>query len=134
MSEKNKQKIYFSLGLLFLLIIVIKYSIIEPNKLDNNYRYTIGEITKKGVDAEGAFFADIEYYINHKKYSNSFSIQMEENKNYLIGAKYFIKYYPVNPDNATVELDLVVPKSITLVPPDGWKELPIDKDTNLYQK
>lgn len=127
MEINDKKSIFYFLLLVPLIIISIKCcSTIGSNKLEDNYRYTVAEITKTGITAEGAFFADIVYRVQNKEYSDFVFLKMEESAKYQVGDKYFIKYYPVDPYNSEVELNLVVPKSIKSVPPDGWKELPIN--------
>lgn len=126
-NEKNKPIILVIIGVVCFCYLYVK-CVHEPRKLESNHRYTICKIRNIENDAEGGRSADISYYVNGKCCFSSISLDDTKPIQPKINQRYFIKYYPLDPNIFKVDLDYIISDSIQLNEPmDGWKELPIKK-------
>ena len=93
-------------------------------KLECSHRYTIATISKFDFPADGGECAEILYYINNKGYNSIIGLSSEDKLHYKIGTRFFIEYYPNDPNTSALVLDKIVPDTLLNVPANGWKSIP----------
>jgi hypothetical protein len=108
--------------LMFLVIVIIGiYLYLRQNKLENNHRYSIGTVTHFEAQ-RGSFGVDFKYKISDIEYNEGSTVNFKYSN--IIGKRFYIKYYPSNPKNSEILLDLPVCDSIKEAPLNGWDKLP----------
>jgi len=121
----NNRKIKFYL-FYFLLSVIIFGAIsgIVDNILDNIYlkresafaisnKITLSTVSKAGTDYHYSFFLKGKWYAGYT------SLPLHRD-----GTKYFIKFYPPNPNRNKATEIIATPEDIKNLPPDGYKQLP----------
>ena len=134
-TESKIEKI-IRIGLLWSLIlgfvtIVYWASFYKPNQLEKNHRYTVGRIFRLRSTAELGMVADFDYYVGKKKYSGSFTLEYVKETTQQVGERYYLKFYPPDPENCYILLEKTVPDSLKeiplndeMIPTEGWKTIP----------
>ncbi len=111
------------LSLIFITYIYRK-SIYEPKILNENHRFTIGQIIKIEFAAEGGRHADFRYYVKEKHYIGSIPLDGTKDIQPKVGQRYFVKYYLLDPTIADLILSDLVPDSLINIPSNGWEIMP----------
>lgn len=115
----KKDFIALILGVIIFISVII-YSILQSEiRLSNHY--TIGTPTSISRG-----FVDFYYYVNHKKYTSSITLEADpEEYPVNINKRYFVKFIKDKPSWGSMCVDKPVPDSIKEAPPEGWIGLPI---------
>jgi len=95
-----------ALGLSYLIFVFI-----PGRELEKNHLYTIATITKFESQSEGSKEAKISYEYKNRNYQGSFPITMGYENKFEVGGRVYINFSPLNPDNAKVEYDIIVPET-----------------------
>jgi hypothetical protein len=115
-------------GLTIVFVLYIyKKSIYEPRILEEKHRFTIGEIIKIEHAAEGGRHANYQYFVKGKFYLNSIALDGTLNTQPIVGQRYFVKYYFLDPTIADLMLSELVSDSLLNVPIEGWEIIPVYK-------
>ncbi|RYY65685.1 MAG: hypothetical protein EOO12_06320 [Chitinophagaceae bacterium] len=80
----------------FLIFLPIKYYVIDANKLDTNYRYTVGEVYSISYPADGGPDAKFRYCVKNAEYKSSIVIDPYE-RELSVGDTILVKYYVPDP-------------------------------------
>ncbi|RYD93390.1 MAG: hypothetical protein EOP50_11210 [Sphingobacteriales bacterium] len=80
----------------FLIFIVIKHYVIEENKIDTNYRYTLGKIYAFNYPVDGGPDAEFRYCVKDVGYKGSIQVNPYERK-LSVGDTILVKYYVPDP-------------------------------------
>ncbi len=109
--------------LLFVTIILIAGKLIVNNKkIVSDSKYTIGLVTE--FDTRGfSYFYYFDYIVNGIQYSG-LATPHSYKPSQVMGKRFYVRYYPPDPDNSEILFDQPVSDSIH-APPDGWEELPL---------
>ena len=121
--KTKKIKLYFFYILLLLSICAVIYGVMD-NVLDNIYlkkefafaisdRISLTTVSKTGTNNKYIFF------LKGKWYSGQTTLPLHRD-----GTKYFIKFYPPNPNRNEATEVIVTPEDIKNLPPDGYNKLP----------
>lgn len=117
-------QVLFGIALIIVfVVIIIKTLIIDPFSLSKNYRYTVCNVKKIVYPVEGSPMADYEFRFGESEFNGTSSFYPYKVK---IDERFFVKFYVKNPQNCQILFDIPVPDSIIDVPAEGWKELPIE--------
>lgn len=133
LHELERKAIIVGIALILLLIFISK-GCREDALLLGNRRYTIGTVTGyKSVKFRYNY--NYEFMVNGKAYTDrsTFSDRHEE----WISKRFFVAYYPNDPDISEVFFYNPVPDSISHAPKNGWEETNvklIDKNINFYER
>ncbi|WP_282036683.1 hypothetical protein [Saccharicrinis aurantiacus] len=114
-------KTIFITGGVIMIILGIKNTIRIERELAEETRFTIGYVIKWYQGAKGKPTVNYSYTIERKNYESSEYIKSGYKKS--VGKRYFLKYYPLNPQNSKLLLDDPVPDWLK-APPNGWAEMP----------
>jgi len=96
----------------------------KEKKLEANHRYTIAVLTRysSSTFGEKLFFS---YDVQGRQIKNRENQSLtKEEFNKLKEFRYYVMYWPQEPDVCVLFLNLPVPDSIKNIPPDGWKKIP----------
>jgi len=108
---------------ILFLSIYIKTQIIDKKRLESNYKFTIAVITYFDGSAEGCPNVNYTFKVNNKLFEQSIGNCGGEYDYINIGDRYYVKYYPKDPMNGDILLDIKVNDTL-IAPVDGWNELP----------
>jgi hypothetical protein len=98
----------------------------EPNKLKEDYRYTIGKIDNVGFPAEGDQMADVKYFVNGKEYNIAVPLDGTKPVQPKVGQRYIVKYHSPDPSISKVDLNSQVSDSAINIPANGWESNPFE--------
>ena len=121
--KTEKIKLLLAIILIILGIVGFFYtiteSILDAYYLKKDFAYTISN--KISYEDYGKGGADMKYtfFLNGKWYAGSSHLALKTD-----GTKYFIKFYPPNPNRNEATEIIATPEDIKNLPPDGYKELP----------
>jgi hypothetical protein len=127
MKIRAEPFIRYSAIIIFSLIFITyiyRKSIYEPKILNENHRFTIGQIIKIEFAAEGGRHADFRYYVKEKHYIGSIALDDTKDIQPKVGQRYFVKYYLSDPTINELILSDLVSDSLIDVPSDGWEIMP----------
>jgi len=116
----SKKQIKWIIISVLLILGLVAMNLYDNYLLKNDYKYTIGEIYEIRGTRSG-YIPHLKYYIKNKEYDAGFRIR-EPDKSY-IGRRFIIKFYPPNPDNCDIFLNMPVPDSIKEAPIMGWDSI-----------
>ena len=121
--KTKKNKLYFNYTIIILTILAVFYSVIET-VLDNNYlnkdsSYAISDKISLTTVGKGGTNKQYTFFLKGKWYAGSTTLPLHRD-----GTKYFIKFYPPNPNRNEATKVLATPEDIKNLPPDGYKKLP----------
>lgn len=118
---KNEKIIAFVLLSIFFFGIYFFWEYLPTRKLKSQHRYTIGKILyiRYGDNDPSA---NVVFYVNSKKYDGYIGTRW--NKEYKIGKRFFISFYPPDPKIFRVLTGENVNDTINFIPKDGWVERP----------
>jgi hypothetical protein len=124
MDSEKSNRIGIGLFIAVLVGIFIKFGIIDHKRLYNNHRFTIATITRIESSDSGGPLADFYYVVMGKKYTGY--LILGNKKDVKVGDRYYIKFYPPNPNTENLIMDKPVPISIRTenAPVEGWATLP----------
>ncbi|MDE3183580.1 MAG: hypothetical protein KGM16_09195 [Bacteroidota bacterium] len=121
--KTEKIKVFIFVTLLILGIVAGFYysinSILDGIYLKNDFAYTISDkisltfVNASGADKQYSFFLKGKWYSGH----TTLSLRRD-------GTKYFIKFYPPNPNRNKATEVIASSEDIKNLPPDGYKKLP----------
>ena len=121
----NNRKIKFYLFYILLSVIIFGAICgIIDNILDNIYlkkesafsisnKVSLTTVSKAGTNNQYTFFLQGKWYAGHT------TLPLRRD-----GTKYFIKFYPPNPNRNKATEIIATPEDIKNLPPDGYKQLP----------
>jgi hypothetical protein len=121
----DKNKIIGISIILIISVFLIRYTI-EKYNIEKHSVFVIGAFVRAEKGVKGATRYIYEYQFNGKKYLKKFSGQVS--KIIQKDSVMFFKILPNSPSVCRQIVEVRVPKCISLssVPKEGWKELPID--------
>lgn len=125
--KNRKIKLNWGVVILFLMLLsLLMYNILRNNQLNNNYKYTVAKVIKIKAAADGGGqIAIFTYNVNSKIYEGSAAISSKTDI-YKVGRKFYIRFYPNNPNNSDLTEILFIDTLIS-IPPSGWDRIPNDK-------
>ncbi|MFD2574670.1 hypothetical protein ACFSUS_28840 [Spirosoma soli] len=99
--------------------------------LDSCHRYSIARaISFSGGGGNAGLTLDYTFVYNNKKYEGGTLLDKgdfyRKGESYFLNRRYFVAFHCGDPSNSKIDLEKAVPDTIVVVPPDGWKELPLD--------
>jgi len=121
----KRERILDIIGISIVLAIFLYWIIMdiyEKKVLKEDYRFTIATIIDRYFPAEGGPDVDYSYYVNNKSYIGSYQSVMKPSVQ--LHKRYYIKFYPKDPNIANILFDMPVPDSIKEAPDEGWEVLP----------
>lgn len=122
-DSSRKTKLILA-GVIFFACVLV-YGIISDIKtridISKEYRYCISYKISFGTPRNrgGGPKKKYTYMVNGKLYWDFTSLTLKED-----GTKYFIKYYPQNPDESIATEIVADSNDVKNMPADGYKELP----------
>jgi len=122
--KTKKFKLYFYYAILILTIAAGFYSVIESilDKiyLKKDFAYTISNRISLGAVGKGSGSnKDYTFFMKGKWYAGSTNLSL-----HIDGTKYFIKFYPPNPERSEATKVIANSEDIKNLPPGGYKNLP----------
>jgi hypothetical protein len=121
--KAEKIKLFITLLLIVLGIVGIFYSIIEsvldPYYLRKDFAYTISDKISLTTVGKGGTNEQYTFFLNGKWYAGNTTLPLRRD-----GTKYFIKFYPPNPDRNNATEVIANSEDIKNLPSDGYKKLP----------
>ncbi len=127
MKIKIEPFIRYTVLIVFLLVFLVYFywkSIEEANILNENHRYTIGQINKIEFGAEGGQDADYIFHVNSIEYKSSEPLDGTKKVQAQVGQRYLIKYCVNNPKISKLMVSNLILDSLEIVPKDGWDSIP----------
>ena len=121
MNNLNVKWIYTLRLCLFCTIIL--FAIWRSCRVSSDIRYTVATTTKLISTPRNHAAIEYTFSVNGKIYTSVGADIKKYNIQYPNG-RYFVKFPYKSPGANEIQWDLPVPNSITIVPKDGWKELP----------
>jgi hypothetical protein len=121
MNNLNVKWIY-TLRLCFFCAIIL-FAIWRSYRVNSDIRYTVATTTKLISTPRNHAAIEYTFSVNDKIYTSVGADIKKYNIQYPNG-RYFVKFPFKSPGANEIQWDLPVPDSITIVPKDGWKELP----------
>ena len=101
-------------------MVIAKY-FINNDTLEENHKYSICTVSRfEGI--KGGFSVGYSFNVLNSEYTVGEIVQVG-NKG-IIGKRYFVMFYPPNPQNSKILIDKPVPDSIKEAPPEGWDKIP----------
>ena len=124
--KNRKIKLNWGVVIIFLMLLsLLMYNILRNNQLNNNYKYTVAKVIKIKAAADGGGQSAIfNYTVDGKLYEGFVPIYFETTIK--IGNKYYIKFYPNNPNNSEIT-EIPYLDTLISIPPSGWDRIPNDK-------
>jgi hypothetical protein len=100
------------------------FSYLPDKKLEKEFKYSIATIFNFDFPADGGEVAEIKYFINNTTYKGVVNMTYDDKVNFKIGTRFFIKYYPKDPNIFTLISDIKISDTITHIPINGWDSIP----------
>jgi hypothetical protein len=120
MSTRQKL-VNWTVAASFIIVMIIWWLYTKKNPDD--YRYTIANVYKLEAVLDGDALAHTTYTINGKEYKGSVS-SYTGSKFLQIGDRIYFMYLIANPEYGEAVSEKLVPDTINVIPPSGWKKLP----------
>ena len=122
--KTERIKVFVFIALLILGIFSLFYgaieSILDAHYLRKDSAYTISNRISLGAVGKGSGSnKKYTFFLKRKWYAGSTNLSLHTD-----GTKYFIKFYPLNPNRNKATEIIATPEDIKNLPPDGYKELP----------
>lgn len=115
-----------ALVMLLMLIFFIVYIIYQHFQISSSFKFTVAEITKIEIIADGGGpIATCTYKVNGKIYNRPAVISNKIDI-FKIGRKFYIKFYTKNPYNSELT-EISFLDTLIAIPPTGWDRIPNDK-------
>ena|ERR1035438_1132640 len=121
MNNLNVKWIY-TLRFCFFCVIIL-FAILRSCMVNHDIRYTVAITTKLLSTPRNHAAIEYTFSVDGKIYTSVGADIKKYNIQYPNG-RYFVKFPFNSPGANEIQWDLPVPNSITIVPKDGWKELP----------
>lgn len=120
---KAKIKSFLAATALILTLIAVLYyfanSILDFICLKKYFAYTISNEVSIGATGKTGTDNNYTFFLNGKWYAGYTKLPLRRN-----GTKYFIKFYPPNPNRNEATTVIADSEDIKNLPPDGYKKLP----------
>lgn len=105
-----KQKLLWLFNIIGFIILIFGLVLLYKQKqlLEDNYKVTIGTVIERQNRRGSSEFIVCEYYVNGERYTKSRQIDYYESENnvkVLLGDKFYVKYYPSDPEIAEIDLE-----------------------------
>ncbi|MBK6481546.1 MAG: hypothetical protein IPG01_00080 [Chitinophagaceae bacterium] len=94
----------------------------NKNQLKTDHRITIANIYEINAVLNGE--PEINYKFNYDGKEFTWSVPTERWREFRIGQRIYVIFYPKNPKNNELIFDVIVPDSIKQIPEKGWLEIP----------
>jgi len=120
----NGKAIVYSFFALICVACFIFFHIIPNRKLEKEHRYTLARVIGFEMPVEGGEMAKIEFFVNNKRYTSSFTIDAYGNKKYKKGDRIYLEFYPQDPSIGHLIFDKIVNDTTEYIPIDGWSRIP----------
>ena len=107
---------------LFVAVFMIAVYVLKQRSNSDlkNKRYTVATITQKELKKNGAVY-HFKFLVNNTNYKGTF----HHNKTtFTSGARYYVAYSSLNPEQNFLEIQQPVPDTITTIPEQGWTQIP----------
>jgi len=123
----SKKKAYYVMNVVVIIAVlsgIFFYENWKANKLEENFRYTIGKV--KGYEGLARGGAALIYHFSYNGigYQEERPIDLSKDRRaQLIGKRFIVKFNPKNPKISRIQLDSLVTDSLLVAPPNGWKDL-----------
>jgi hypothetical protein len=104
------------------IILVLYYfvnSVLDYIYLKTDFSYTISASISVGASGKTGTDSKYTFYLNGKWYAGHTKLPLRKN-----GTKYFIKFYPKNPNRNKATKIIANSEDVKHIPPDGYKNLP----------
>jgi hypothetical protein len=105
----------------FIIVMIIWWLYTKKNP--NDYRYTVATVTSIEALLNGGPAANITYSVNGKLYKGWIERDRFNIKLYKDDRIYFM-YLIANPEYGEAVSEKLVPDTLKVIPPSGWKKLP----------
>lgn len=120
----KKIQLYFAVALLVIgLAAAFLYfvnSVLDSIHLKKDFAYTISEpISTRTMSSRGVTDYKYTFFLESKWYAGFTQIRLRQD-----GTRYFIKFYPKNPNRNKATTVIANPEDIRNLPPGGYKEMP----------
>ena len=120
--DKRKLNIIGFVVFGLIVLALIGKNVFEKRSLEEESKYTIGEITNLEPTSRAGYRIDFIYEVQGKEYKAFGGVY--ENDKEIVGKKFYVKYSPSNPKNCQILFDKPVPKEMENDnPTDGWTEI-----------
>lgn len=106
-----------------VVIYVLGTIYFRSQRLEGNHRYTVATVKGFEWPAEGGRDAAISYQVNGSYFKGSVS-ENQGNKQFKIGDRLFIEFYPPDPDLSQMVYNKDVPDTLINIPVNGWDSIP----------
>lgn len=115
---------YIFTALIFLVVVYahIKNEIVYKNQLKNDHRITIAVIYEINTVLNGEPEINYRFKYDGKEFASW--VQIVRWREFSIGQRVYVIFYPKNPKNNDMIIDTIVPDSIKQIPENGWPEIP----------
>lgn len=120
----EKLKKFFGWVILIAVVALVIYSVIFDPFLDfiylkKNSAYTVSHSISFGTPSKAGNESKYTFYLNGKWYAGFTSLPLKWD-----GTKYFIEFYPKNPNRNKATTVIATNEDIKNMPPGGYKKLP----------
>ena len=119
----KKIKSFLPGAVLIVCIVLVLYyfvnSILDYIYLKKDFAYTISESVSIGSSGKTGTDNKYTFYLKGKWYAGHTMLPLRRN-----GTKYFIKFYPPNPNRNKATQVIADSEDIKNLPPEGYKKLP----------
>ena len=114
---------YIFTGLFIFVIIYfsIKVEIVDKNQLKKDHRIKVGVIYEINTVLNGE--PEIKYRFKYDGKEFASWVQIVRWREFSIGQRVYVIFYPKNPKNNDMIIDTIVPDSIKQIPENGWPEI-----------
>lgn len=124
MNKRTLNIAGISFLILFLVLVITKFYI-DRYKLENENRITVGYVFDVvQLYGRSGYSLYFNYTVNGKKYEKDLTVYKNQNPESLLNKRFFVSFYPPNPNNSQILLNEPVPDQLKEVPLDGWEKIP----------
>jgi hypothetical protein len=102
---------------------VIVYALWRHYRVSHDIRYTVAKTTRQIFTPRNHYAIEYEFSMDNKVYHSSGPEIRKYNIRYPNG-RYYVKFPFKSPAACEIQWDRPVPDSVTLIPEEGWKEMP----------
>ncbi|MBK6483396.1 MAG: hypothetical protein KBF75_14460 [Saprospiraceae bacterium] len=112
----------FAIALFVTIILIAGKLIVDNKKLESDSKYTIGLVTESNTRSFRYYYY-FDYNVDGIQYSG-LATPHSYKPSQVMGKRFYVRYYPPNPDNSEILFDHPVSDSVH-APPEGWGKLPL---------
>ncbi|HUM46286.1 MAG TPA: hypothetical protein PLD84_05130 [Chitinophagales bacterium] len=98
----------------------------DKKQLESDHRVTIAIIEEINAVLNGE--SEIKYRFKYDGKEFTWSVPSERWREFNIGQRVYVIFYPKNPENNDLVYDTIVPDSIKHIPENGWPEFLKDRE------